>query len=306
MRVVLVGGSGFLGRGLRDRLLAEGHEVSVIARGPGREHDGWRSVQWDGRSLGPWVDELDGADAVVHLAGKRVDCRPTQANFDEIVASREGTVRLVGRALDEVSVAPAAWIQLSSLARFGDSGNEVIDESTPPPDDGPRQQVEVCARWEAAYRDVTAGIARRVLLRPGIAIGGAGDPATAQLARLARFGLGGPIAGGRQWVSWIGTNDMLRVLFDAATDPAMSGLYHATAPNPVRNAELMAAYRDAVGRRFGLASPAFLTTIGGWLLGSDPGLAITGRRCVPTRLLERGFHFDETDLTAVVANAVGA
>lgn len=304
MDVVLVGGSGFLGRGLRARLSAAGHRVTVVGRGPAAEHDGWRCVQWDGATLGEWATALEDADVVVHLAGKRVDCRPTKSNIEELISSREGTVRLVGRALRYISQPPHAWIQLSSLARFGDGGDEVIHETTVPPDNGPRQQVEVCQRWEAAYETASAGIDRRVLIRPGIGIGGAGDPATKQLARLARLGLAGPVGSGQQWVSWLAAEDMFRVLERAVTDTSMSGLYHLTSPNPVRNHEMMASYRKAVGREFGLPAPGFVTSIGAWLLGSDPGLALTGRRCVPTRLLSEGFEFEQTDFDHVVASAV--
>ncbi len=270
------------------------------------EHQGWRSVQWDGETIGSWATEVDGADAIVHLAGKRVDCRPTTANINELIRSREQTVELVGRAVADATTPPGTWVQLSSLGRFGDSGDQLIDESTEPPDDGPRQQVEVCKRWEAAYERVTAGLARRVLLRPAIGIGGAGDPATAQLMRVAKLGLGGKVGSGRQWVSWIGSQDMVDLLERSVVDRSMEGLYHLTAPTPVTNADMMAAYRAAVGRTFGLPSPTPIVTIGAWLLGSDPGLALTGRRCVPTRLLAEGYEFTETDFDAVVAAAVAA
>ena len=305
-KVVLVGGSGFLGRGLRDRLVSGGYEVVVIGRGPSVERPGWREVHWDAETIGPWADELDGVDALVHLAGKRVDCRPTRANIAELISSRVDTVRLVGTAMAGTARKPATWVQLSSLARYGDTGDEVIDEATPLPEHGRAQQVEVCRRWEDAYDEASAGIARRVLVRPGIGIGGAGDPATAQLARLARFGLGGRVGSGRQWVSWISAPDLFDVLLRAVADATMSGVYHATAPDPVRNSELMAAYRAAAGRRFGLPSPPPITTVGAWLLGSDPALALTGRRCIPTRLLEHGFRFAGTDLAEVVAQAVQA
>lgn len=300
MRAVLVGGSGFLGAQVRRHLLERGDEVTVIGRGA--ESD----AVWDGRTLGPWSAALDGADVIVHLAGKRVDCRPTRANIDELISSREGTVNLVGAALARVERPPQHWVQLSSLAIFGDTGDEVVDESTTPSGRGPRQMVEVCRRWEAAYESATAGVTRRVLLRPAIGIGGPGDPATRRLVLLARLGLAGPVAGGRQWVSWIGGDDLLTLLVRAIDDPHMTGLYHLTSPTPVRNDELMAAYREAVGARFGVASPAAVTRLGAWLLGSDPELALTGRRAVPTRLLDEGFRFRQTDIADVVARAVVA
>jgi len=143
-----------------------------------------------------------------------------------------------------------------------------------------------------------------VLLRPAIGIGGVGDPASAQLARLARFGLGGSVAGGRQWVSWIRIDDFVDLLYRSITDTEMKGLYHLTSPNPVRNAAFMAAYRHATGRKFGLPAPRLVTRIGATLLGSDPALAITGRRCVPARLLEEGYRFAGDDIYDAVQRAV--
>ena len=304
LKVVLVGGSGFLGRGLRQRLTAQGHEVTVVGRGASTRHEGWAHVQWDAATIGDWAAVLDGADVIVHLAGKRVDCRPTKANIDELIRSRVESVGLVGQAIKLVDNPPSVWVQLSSLAIFGDSGETIVDEATVVPTTGPRQQVEVCRQWEAAFEDATIGVRRKVLLRPGIAIGGEGDPVSRQLGLLARFGLGGPVGSGAQWVSWIGAEDFFDVLYRAVTDETMSGLYHVTSPVPVQNRDLMRAYRRAVGRRFGIGAPGLLTTIGAWLLGSDPGLALTGRRCTPARLLADGHHFKLTEINRAVAIAI--
>lgn len=304
LRVALIGGSGFLGRGLRDRLVRGGHDVTVIGRGPTATHEGWQDVHWDARTMGDWAQALEGTDVLVHLAGKRVDCWPTTANIDELIRSREGTVRLVGDALGGLDDPPTAWVQLSSLAIYGDAGDQIIDESTPVPASGPRQQVEVCRRWEAAFEDAAADTPRTVLLRPAVGIGGADDPATIQLMRLARLCLGGAVGNGRQWVSWIGADDFFELLHRAVVDDSMTGLYHLTSPEPIRNAELMAAYRDAVARVFAISAPRPLTTVGAWLMGSDPALALTGRRCIPTRLLNEGYSFHTTDIHDAVNHAV--
>jgi hypothetical protein len=256
--------------------------------------------------VGDWAGVLVDADVIVHLAGKRVDCRPTASNIDELISSREGTVRLVGEAISRLDDPPGVWVQLSSLAIFGDSDDTIIEESTPVPTSGIRQQVEVCQRWEAAYRQATSGLARTVLLRPAIGIGGNDDPATGQLARLARLGLGGTVGSGHQWVSWIAAIDFFKILNRAVTDTAMSGLYHLTAPNPVPNRELMAAYRKAVGRSFGMPSPAVVVKAGASLLGSDPALALTGRRCIPRRLLDEGYQFQVANIDDAVRLAVEA
>ena len=161
MKVALIGGTGFLDRTLGQRLVDAGHEVVVVGRSSDVSHDGWRHAQWDARTKGPWVDAVDGSDVLVHLAGKRVDARPTRSNIDELIRSREGTVELVGDAVADMQTPPKRWVQLSSLAIFGDAGDAVITEATPIPSDGPRQQVEVCRRWEAAFDQAAAGIDQR-------------------------------------------------------------------------------------------------------------------------------------------------
>jgi uncharacterized protein len=286
---VLPGGSGYLGRHLARRRRAHGDEVVVLTRGRAGERDGIRYVSWDGRTVGEWAVELEGAHAVVHLAGQRVDVRPTRGNIHELVRSRVEPVVAVGRALEQLAVPPPVWVQVATLAIHGDAGEQLLDETVVPSGVGPPQMVGVALAWEHAFRAVAA-CRRTVLLRCGVAIGPA-DPATEQLTRLTRLGLGGPIGTGRQWVSWIALDDLLTVVERAIDDEQMAGLYHVTTPNPVRNRELMAAIRRTVGRRHGLPSPALLTWLGAWLLGSDPQLALTGRRAIPARLEREGHRF---------------
>jgi uncharacterized protein len=302
-KVVLPGGTGYLGRLLAPRLRDRGSEVVVLTRGPAGERDGIRHVSWDGQRLGPWVQELKGADAIVHLAGQRVDTRPTRRNVDGLIRSRVDSVRVVGEALAGLERPPGVWVQLATLAIFGEGGDAPLDESVSPSGIGPRQMVTVALAWENAFQVASARCHRSVLLRSGIAIG-PDDPATRQLARLARIGLGGRIGSGRQWVSWIALDDLLAVVEHALDDEGMAGTYHVAAPNPVRNAELMAAVRQTVGRRFGLPSPAAVTRVGAWLLGSDPALALTGRRAVPRRLAEHAFTFTNPTIQQALRTAL--
>ena len=164
--------------------------------------------------------------------------------------------------------------------------------------------VEVCRRWEAAFEEASVSIDRTVLLRPGIAIGGLGDPATARLLQLSRMGLAGRVGSGRQWVSWLSAVDFFDLLERAVLDSSMSGLYHLASPNPVRNDEMMQAYREAAGRKIGLPSPALVTTIGAWLLGSDPALALIGRKAIPRRLMDEGYEFKVPRFQDAVTAAV--
>jgi len=303
-RIVLPGGSGFLGRHLRDRLVSRGDSVVVLTRGAPKSGQGWEAVHWDGVSLSDWVRVLDDADAIVHLSGKRVDCRPTKRNLAELISSRVTPVLAVGQAWQEARHPPPVWVQLSSLARYGDGGDSTIDETTTPFADGPPQMVQVCREWEGAYAATTGGVPRTVLLRAGIGIGGSGDPATERLVWLVRAGLGGKVGTGRQWVSWVSLDDFMTVLVRAIDDEAMTGLYLVTSPAPIRNEEMMATYRRLVGRRFGMPSPRVITEIGARILGSDPALALTGRRAVPTRLLAEGYEFVTPDFENAAQIAV--
>ncbi|MFA9432998.1 epimerase [Egicoccus sp. AB-alg2] len=305
-RVVLAGGSGYLGRHLAQRLRERGDEVVVLTRGTSGHRGGVRFEHWDGRTVGSWAAVLDGADALVNLAGRRVDVRPTRANVDDLRDSRVNAVRALGQAAAGLDEPPAVWVQVATMAVYGEGGEIVCDESVPPPPDGPRQMVGVATAWEAAFADaVRDRNGRDVLLRCGVVIG-PGDPATAHLAWLARLGVGGRIGSGRQWVSWIALDDLLSVVVRAMDEPAMAGTYHVTSPQPVRNAALMAGVRRVVGRRWGLPIPAFGVHVGTWLLGSDAALPLTGRRGHPGRLLDERYRFTTPDLDAALATALAS
>jgi uncharacterized protein len=304
VKIIIPGGSGYLGQALAKPLVERGDEVVILARSVNGLINGVRGVHWDGSSLGPWVDELDGADVIVHLTGKRVDTRATRRNINELIASRVQPVRLVGEALQRCVHPPRVWVQSSSLAIFGEGGDSIIDEHSTPSGIGPREMVTVCLAWEGAFHHASASVERSVLLRIGIGLGGENDPATAKLAQLVRLGLGGTVGSGKQWVSWIGLDDLSRAMLLAIDDASMSGTYHLTSPNPVTNAEMMSTYRRLLGKRFGLSSPAPLVRLGAPLLGSSGSLALTGRRVVPTRLIEHGFVFEQTSFEEAARTAL--
>ncbi len=286
--------------------MGRGDEVVILSRDEGRQIEGARTVVWDAESIGPWASELDGADAIVHLTGRRVDVRGTARNIDELISSRVQPVRVVGEAIERCARPPRVWVQSSSLAVFGDGGDATLDEHSTPTGIGPREMVTVCLAWEGAFHQASAAVERTVLLRMGIGLGGRNDPATAKLAQLVRFGLGGRVGSGRQWVSWVGLDDLLTAMILAIDDDTMTGTYHVTSPNPVTNAEMMSTFRTLLGRRVGLASPAWLARMGAPILGSSASLALTGRRVVPTRLLEHGFTFEQPDFEPAARKALVA
>ncbi len=285
MKVVIAGGSGALGRRLAADLAGRGDEVVILSRGA-RSDGAHRVVQWDGAVVGAWADELVGA-VVVNLAGELVDRRATPSNIALLTRSRVEPTRALVAAAASVSEPPALWIQMSTLAIYGDRGDEVLDESSPV-GDGPPQMAGVATAWEAAF--VGASAARKVVLRTGIVLD-RGTPAIDRLGGLVRRGLGGRVGDGRQWVSWLHAADFLAIVRRAIDDPSIEGIVHATSPNPVRNDELMHALRRHLHRPWSPPTPAWLVRIGAVVMRTDPALALTGRRAIPAELTRRSFEF---------------
>jgi uncharacterized protein (TIGR01777 family) len=232
--------------------------------------------------------ELEGS-AVVNLAGELVDRRPTTANVDVLTTSRVEPTRALVQASTTLAAAVPVWVQASTLAIYGDAGDRVLDESAQPADEPP-QMTSVAKAWEAAVDG--ANTERLVTLRTGIVLDN-DTPALDRLRSLARWGLGGRVGPGTQWVSWIHIEDWLAVVrrLLESGGPAMSGIVHATGPNPVRNADLMAALRRSARRPAAPPTPTVLVRLGAVVLRTDPALALTGRRAVPARLLDAGFAF---------------
>lgn len=298
VKVVLAGGSGALGRRLAEDVRRRGGDVVVLTRTP-RDDVDHRQVVWDGRSVGAWATELAGA-VVINLAGELVDRRPTGRNIALLTTSRVEPTRALVQAAAGLAVRPALWLQMSTLAIYGDTGDELVDEGHPPAD-RPPQMAGVARAWERSADGATAE--RIAVLRTGIVLD-TRTPAFARMTTLTRFGLGGRIGSGDQWVSWIHVDDFLRAVHHVCDDPTLDGIVHVTAPNPIRNRDMMAALRAALHRPWSPPTPRPLVHVGAWLMGSDPALALTGRRCIPRRLVEHGFEHDHATFDAALADLV--
>lgn len=308
MKVVIAGGTGSLGRTLASSLVADGHEVVVLTRTPGRNPTrGATEVGWDPSDVAPWAHALDspGEIAVVNLAGKLVDCRPTEAN---VRALRESRVRAT-EALVAASLRSARpidrWLQASTTAIYGDAGERRIDETTPDPTTGLPQMTGIVLPWEAAARGARA--ARKTTIRTSIVLD-RNTPALNRLLLPAKLGFGGAIAGGRQWFSWIHIDDWIRIARAAlGLDPSLDlpdAPVIAAAPNPVRNADLMRSLREAVGAPIGLPTPEFALRLASVGLRTDPLLALTGRHTTSSVLAERGFDFRFPELGGALADLI--
>ena len=295
-KVVFGGGAGVLGRALAHSLARDGWEVVILSRRPAPADGSIRTAVWDGKNAGAWAAELDGAAAVVNLAGRSVACIHTPENRREIVDSRVNSVRAIDQACRQCKQPPSVLVQAASLAIYGDPDDRICDETAP---HGTGFSVEVCEAWEGAFfAGVAAGEARRVALRIGFVLGRDGG-ALKPLANLARWFLGGAAGSGRQYISWVHIDDFSAMCRWAIENPQAQGAYNATGPAPATNAEFMRALRATLGRPWAPPTPAWAVKLGArFIIRADPDLALGGRRCVPRRLLDEGFAFRHTDLGA--------
>lgn len=286
-RVVIAGGTGFLGMSLARHLIELGYEVVLLSRNAPSTDGAWRHAGWDARTLGEWATYLDGAAALVNLAGRSVDCVKTPGHCDEILRSRVESTTVLGRALGEVATPPPVWVQMATAHRYGDPPVTWCDEDSA---FGYGLAPFVGHKWEEAHaRALPAGM-RSVVLRTSFVLGRNGG-ALRRLSRLARLGLGGTVGTGRQGISWIHMHDMNRLFARALIDGRMSGAYLATAPNPVSNAEFMRELRNAMAVPFGLPAKGWMVRLVAPVLRTDPELALFGRYCTSRRLREEGFEF---------------
>ncbi len=298
-RVVIAGGSGFLGRALAEAVEKSGGEAVVLTRRPSDWKGLGRAVFWDGiRAEESWATELDGAAALVNLAGRSVDCRRSRRNYDEILRSRVESCEALGEALRLVYRPPAVWVQATSLAIYGDAGDRVCDESAFVPEGFPS---DVCVAWEEALGRALRPEMRWAVLRIGFVLGRGGG-ALPTLARLARLGLGGPIGSGRQWISWIHADDMTRLFLEAIRNPSVHGICNATGLQPVTNAEFMETLRRVLKVPVGMPAPAPLVRMAAPFLDTDPDLALRGRRGLPCRIHGLGFRFRHHELEDALAD----
>lgn len=304
-RVVIAGGSGFLGVSLAWHLAAGNWRVTILSRNRPRAEGPWEHVAWDGRTVGKWAECLDGAAGLVNLVGRTVDCVKTPEHCDEILRSRVEATRALGVACRTVTAAPPVWVQMSTAHIYGDPPSVWCDEDSPT---GYGLAPTVGIAWEQEFGEAVLSEQRGVVLRTSFVIGrnrGAGGGALSKLVPLARFGLGGTVGSGRQGMSWIHELDMNRLFERGLTDGSMAGVYVASSPNPVSNTEFMRSLRRAIPwPKVPLALPAFtwMVRIGAPLvLRTDPELALYGRYVKSSRLEREGFAFSYPRLPEALA-----
>jgi uncharacterized protein len=309
LRIVLSGGNGQVGNILSRYFHAQGHDVVVLARtitpAP------WRVVSWDGANLGAWTSELEDADVLINLAGRSVDCRYTAANRKSIKESRIQTTQLLGQAVGQCVSPPRLWMNSSTATIYRHSLDRPMDEHSGEiggnePDAPPkwRFSIDVATSWEKAFFASVTPNTRKIALRSAMIMspdrGGVFDT----LLRLVRLGLGGTLASGLQFVSWIHDADFLRSIDYLIARSEIDGPVNLASPNPIPNREFMKALRQAWGTGIGLPAARWMLEIGTIFLRSETELVLKSRRVVPGRLVEAGFEFQFPEWTSAAQNLV--
>jgi uncharacterized protein len=291
-RIVIAGGSGFLGISLARHLADSGWSIVILSRRRPKPDGPWRHVTWDARCLGEWSHELDWASGLVNLVGRSVDCIKTPDHQDEILRSRLEATRVLGLAVRSVDQPPPVWVQMSTAHIYGDPPHVTCTEESP---FGCGLAPFVGRAWEAEYQASVLPSQRQVILRTSFVVGrdrGAGGGALARLRFLVLLGLGGRVGSGAQGMSWIHETDMNRLFERGLNDPKMQGAYIASSPHPVSQLEFMRTLRRAIGMPIGLPALEWMVRLGAPLImRTDPELALYGRYVMPKRLLDDGFEF---------------
>lgn len=307
-KIVIAGGSGHIGRILARDLQQRGHRVVVLTRAASAGSD---IVHWDGRHLGPWMQAVDGADAVINLAGRSVNCRYTKNNLQEMMGSRVDSTQAIGRAIRAAANPPRVWLQMSTATIYAHRFDASNDETTGLiGGDEPgipvywRTSIDIAQAWERTLDEADTPATRKVALRSAMVMSPEPGGVFAVLHGLTRLGLGGTLAGGRQFMSWIHGHDFARALSFLLDRDEIAGPVNLAAPNPLPQRDFMAALRSACGVPIGVPATASMLEIAAFVHRTDTELLLKSRRVIPGRLLEHGFQFEHPDWPGAASDLV--
>ncbi|MEP7122460.1 MAG: DUF1731 domain-containing protein [Byssovorax sp.] len=295
MKIVIPGGSGQIGQLLARGFVSGGHEVVILSRAAAAVG---RTVPWDGRTVAAWSKEIDGADVVINLAGRTVNCRYTPENLEAMMSSRVDSTRAVGEAIAAAASPPRVWLQMSTATIYAhrldapnDEATGIIGGKEPGVPAYWAYSVKIATEWERALNEAKTPKTRRVALRSAMMMSPDREGIFDVMLGMVRRGLGGTAAGGAQFVSWMHDTDFSKAIDLLIAREDLEGAVNLAAPNPLPYADFMRAMREAWGIRLGLPATKWMLEIGAWAMRTDTELVLKSRRVIPGRLLEAGFEF---------------
>jgi len=300
-KIILAGGSGYLGQVLTHYYKAKAKEIIVLSRQAFAQRGNITFLQWDGKSKGEWVKELEGADLLVNLCGKNVNCRYTAKNRAAILKSRVVPTELLLDVVKELIYPPKVWLQCASATIYRHAEDRYQDEERG--EIGTGFSVDVCKTWESCFMRADLAGVRKAVLRVSMVLG-ENDGVFPQLKNLVHAGLGGHQGNGRQYVSWIHEQDFARITEWILMHEKMEGVFNVTAPEAISNCDLMKLLRKTYNIPFGIPTPSWLLEIGAFIIGTETELVFKSRWVYPKRLVESGFRFQYPQANLAIQDLV--
>ncbi|PUZ27543.1 hypothetical protein GA0116948_103177 [Chitinophaga costaii] len=302
-KIIIAGGTGFIGQSLVQYFGAE-NDIIVLARHPKENHHRTRYVLWDGQRAGAWQQHLEGADLLINLSGKSVNCRYTPENKQAIFDSRTQSTKALSQAVQNLQQPPKVWINAASATIYRYSLDRPMDETTGEIEND--FSVQVCKQWEQSFNDLTLPHTRKIILRIAVTLGAAEGGVMGPYLALVKYYLGGHQGNGKQMYSWVHIDDVCRMMAWAFENPAAQGVYNCSAPNPVPNRTFMQTLRAATGHHVGLPAPTWMLKIGAWMIGTETELLLKSRWVIPARARAEGYTFKWPELKPAMVNIVQA
>jgi len=293
--MVIAGANGFMGRYISRHFMAKGWRVIGLVRRTNGLAKGVEFLKWDGETLEPhWAEVLDGADVLINLAGRTVDCRYNDENKRQILDSRVNATTVLGKAVVACSQPPGVWMNASTATIYADTREKAQTESEGVIGEG--FSVEIAKTWEGAFDTAKVDDSvRKITLRTTLVMGDEKGTVMDVLSGLARKYLGGKMGDGGQMVSWIDINDVCRAVEWMVDNELASGAYNLAAPHALTNAEMMKRIRKRVGVSFGLPAFEWMLEIGAFFMRTETELIVKSRWVYPERLIEEGFVFEREE-----------
>jgi len=297
MKIIIAAGTGFLGKNLEKYFADKGNEVYILTRNPKRKNE----IHWDAKTVGEWKNLLENSDVLINLTGKSVDCRYTEKNKKEILASRINSTKVLQEAIDSCFNKPKVWLNSSSATIYTHSETHLNTEDNGIIGDD--FSMNICKSWEKEFFKSKTENVRKVALRTSIVLGNNGG-AFPKLKMLTKSGLGGKQGRGNQNVSWIHIDDFCKAIQHIIDNENMSGVINVTAPNPLSNEEFMMKLRKEMKVPFGLNAPVWQLEIASIFMGTETELLLKSRNVYPQKLIKSGFEFTYSNIESAFNDLV--
>ena len=301
-KLILAGGTGFLGQAIVNRFNKKGTEIIVFSRGADRTENNVRYIHWDGKTSGEWTKELEGADVLINLTGKSVDCRYNEKNKAEIISSRVNATKVLGEAINKANNPPKIWLNSASATIYRNAEDRVMDEFDG--EIGKGFSVEVCQIWEKTFNEINNPKTRKIAMRISMVMGKGGGVLPV-MSKLVKAGLGGKMGDGKQFISWIHEEDFLNAIEHLINNEQASGAYNFASPKPIPNKEFMSLFRKQLNVKIGLPAAKWMLEIGAFFIKTETELILKSRRVVSTKLANEGFVFKYPTVEQTLKNLCG-